>query len=226
MRLNKQRNVGLVLNLLTLLMLGGNGWLYGMPKAWAQGDVSPSGEIVDAAMEPQATLDKAVARELLAQIQVAANGLQDPGNKNLALSAIALTYGELYDDTTVGDLLTQLLTSSNDNPDIQASNLYNVLNVISTLSDEAVIDDVLSELLTTTQSLPKDQDKVVLLAQITEIVSRLSAQTAVHNFLRPAIAFGQSTDASLGKARLFDQGATFYISVSDEAAAIDLPGRY
>ncbi|MBX2865908.1 MAG: hypothetical protein KTR27_20350 [Leptolyngbyaceae cyanobacterium MAG.088] len=219
--LKQQRVTRVALNLLTLLAVVSNGWLYAIPRVMAEADSAETIEMVDDVAQ-QPTLDRAVARQLLEQIKLATNDLQDNHSQTQVLSAIARSYSAMSDDTTALAILNQMIIHSNDDPNTQLSNLYPVLNTASSFSNETVTVDLLHQLLDATQQLPTDNDKSSFLSQITYFANQLTDQSAVDDIMRQIIAISQTAEASSGKARTLTNAAGFYISITDDAEAMDL----
>lgn len=215
-----QQGVRLTLNLLAVLTVGGS-WLCDTSNVWAQEETIQLSDNADEVTMSQADFEQTTASELLEQLQIAANSLQEDKYRKSVLKSIAQSYVELSEDAIAAEIVRQILTNNND-AETQMFNVYQVLDIVGALSDEALVAELLAHSLAITQLGQTDEYKIFSLPVIVEIASRLSDQAMANELLRQAIVISQSMPASDYKARLLARAAAFYISISDEATALDL----
>lgn len=135
-----------LLQLLTLLIVGGNGWCYGVSEGWAQTETPQTApnEIID-----PATSDSVMAKTLLRQLETSVYALKDDGAKAYGLVAIAASYLVFSEESTATEHLTQALNLLDTIPDqsIKSAVVASVVAATNQLSEENLAGDLIARAL-------------------------------------------------------------------------------
>lgn len=208
-----------LLKLALLLVIGGNGWAYGLSEGWAQMDAPSTSNVAEQQAKGR------IARSMLRQLEAAAAGLEDNGAKAYVLIAIAEGYIATADEATATEhlqqalILVDTLTDHAQKQDV----LSELLSVVVELSDPGVVSDFIAQILVATGELQvNDDDKVELLSAIAWRAGySLSEQHLVHQHLGQARAMANTLLDPNSKALALLDLNHVYANIEAPATAID-----